>query len=185
MFGLPADQAARRRCAGRPPEDSWVRRLRMSTKRTMASTRSASVESSSASTPLRASASRSSASRCGGDAGEALAEARVVRVDHHLLAGLGVAQGEQAEVGQLELQRVEHAHGHHLVALRQLRQRLFPAGLADEVGHHEHGGAALDQAGGRGEQVLQPGRPAFGASPPGPACCAAGAARGGGRCAWG
>ena len=44
---------------------------------------------------------RSSASRCGGDAREALAKAGVVRVDEQLLAGLGVPHRHQAEVGQL------------------------------------------------------------------------------------
>ena len=63
----------------------------------------------------------------GRDACEALAEARVVRVHHHLLAGLGVAQGQQAEVGELQLQRIQHPHRHHFVALRQPRQRALPA----------------------------------------------------------
>ena len=123
----------------RPPLQlaSRLRCLRRSAKRRMASTRSSSVESSSVSTPARARPSRSSLSRCSA-AAEALAKAGVVGVDQHLLAGLGVAHGDQAEVGQLQLERVEQAHGDHLVALRQLAERLLPAGLADEVGDDEH-----------------------------------------------
>jgi hypothetical protein len=92
------------------------------------------------------------------DAGKALAEARIVRIDHHLLPGFGVTQCEQAEVGEFQLQRVEHAHGDDFVALRQLRERLLPAGLADEVGDHEDGRAPLDQAGRRRQQFVQPRR---------------------------
>jgi hypothetical protein len=47
---------------------------------------------------------------------EAAAKAGVVRVHQQLLAGLGIAQGQQAQVGQGALQRVEQAHGQHLVA---------------------------------------------------------------------
>ena len=83
----------------------------------------------------------------------ALAEARVGGVDEQLLAGLGVFHRHQAQFGQRHLQRVEQAHRHHLVALRQPRQRVFPAGLADEVGHHQHQRAPLDRAG-RGVQQL-------------------------------
>ena len=80
------------------------------------------------------------------DAGEAPAKASVVRVDDELLAGFRVAQREQPEVRQLQLQRIEHAHRHHFVPLRKLRQRLFPARFADEIGHHENRGPSLDQA---------------------------------------
>ena len=90
-----------------------------------------------------------SASRCVGQRPRSACESRVVGVDEQLLAGFGVFHRHQAEVGQLHLQRVEQAHRHHLVALRQPRQRVFPAGLADEVGHHEHQRAALDQRVGR------------------------------------
>ena len=79
------------------------------------------------------------------------------RVDEQLLAGLGVLHRHQAEVGQRHLQRVEQAHRQHLVALRQLRQRVVPAGRADEVGHHEHQRAALDGAGRGVQQVGQRG----------------------------
>jgi hypothetical protein len=39
---------------------------------------------------------------------------------------------------------------------------LFPAGLADEIGHDEDRRAALDQVGGRAQQVVQPRGPALG-----------------------
>ena len=105
-----------------------------------------------------------------------------------LLAGLGVAQRHQAEVGQFEFERIEQAHRDHVMALRQLRQRLLPAGLADEVGHHEHGRAARHQH----RRRTSAGRPA-GSCPSGRArprprgapSRAAGAARGAGRCAAG
>ena len=62
-----------------------------------------------------------------GDRGEALAEAPVVRVDEQLLAGLGVLHDQQAQIGQLHLQRIVEPHRHHLVALREMRQRLRPS----------------------------------------------------------
>ena len=75
----------------------------------------------------RRSASRSAASRCCGRGGEALAKAAVVRVDEELLAGLGVLHHEQAEVGQVHLERIVQAHRDHLVALRELAERLAPS----------------------------------------------------------
>lgn len=79
----------------------------------------------------------------GGQLGKAAAKTRVVCVHLQLLAAFGIAQRDQAHVGQLQLQRVEQAHGHHVMPLGQLGQGLFPAGRADEVGHHKHGGPAL------------------------------------------
>ena len=67
----------------------------------------------------RGSAARSSASRRSRGGGEALAEAAVVRVDEQLLAGLGVLHHEQAEVGQLHLERIVQPHRDDLVALRE------------------------------------------------------------------
>ena len=94
-----------------------------------ASSRSSSVASSSVSAPERASASRSAASRASAIRGVALAEGRVGGVDEQLLAGFGVFHRHQADVGQRHLQRVVQAHRDHLVALRQARQRVLPAGL--------------------------------------------------------
>ena len=76
-------------------------------------------------------------------------------VHHELFAGLGVADGNEAEVGQVEFQRVEQAHGNHIVPAREFAQGLFPAGLADEVGHHEHGGALAHGVHGGPQQVGQ------------------------------
>ena len=45
---------------------------------------------------------------------------------------------DQPHVGQVHLQRINHPHRHHIVALRQLAQGLLPARLADEVGDHKH-----------------------------------------------
>ena len=59
------------------------------------------------------------------------------------------------KLGQLELERVEQAHGNHFMPLHQLAERALPARLAQEVGHHEHGGAARHQRGGRLQQVGQ------------------------------
>ena len=89
---------------------------------------------------------------------EALAKAGVVGVDEQLLAGLGIAHGDQADVRQVHLQRVEQAHRGHLVAQRQLAERLLPAGRADEIGDHEDARAALDLALAGDEQVAQVGR---------------------------
>jgi hypothetical protein len=50
-----------------------------------------------------------------------------------LFTGLGVADGQQPQVGQLALQRVQQAHSHHVVPPGQLAQGLFPARFADEV----------------------------------------------------
>ena len=85
------------------------------------------MASSSVSTPARASASRSAVLAPLGGGGEALAKAAVVRVDDELLAGLGVLHRDQAEVGQLHLERVEQAHGDHLVAPRELRRAPAPS----------------------------------------------------------
>ena len=70
---------------------------------------------------------RSSASRSLGGGREAPAEAAVVGVDEQLLAGLGVLDDQQAEVGQLHLQRIVEPHRDDLVALREVRERLAPS----------------------------------------------------------
>ena len=97
-----------------------------------------------------------------GDAREALAKGGVVGVDQHLLAGFGVTDRDQAEVGQLQLHRVEQAHGHHLVALGKQAQGLFPARLADEVRHHEDRRAAPHRGRTGVQQVVQLGAAALG-----------------------
>jgi hypothetical protein len=138
------------------PPEARLRRLRSSVNRMMASTRLSSVESSSVSTPARASDCRKSASRWAAMR-KAFAEAGVVGVDQQLLAGFDVAYGDQAEVGQVQLQRVEQAHGDDFMAACQLAQRFLPAGFGDEVGHHKHGGAPAHQVGGGFEQLVQAG----------------------------
>ena len=65
-----------------------------------------------------------------GGRGEALAKAAVVRVDEHLLAGLGILHRQQAEVGQLQLQRiVAAARRPPRGAARAAPSALLPAGL--------------------------------------------------------
>ena len=93
-----------------------------------------------------------------GGGGEALAKALVVRVDDDLLAGLGVPHRHQADIGELHLERVEQTHRRHLMALRELAERLFPAGRADEVGDDEDRRAPLDRALRREQQLAQVGR---------------------------
>jgi hypothetical protein len=87
--------------------------------------------------------------------GEALAEAPVVRVDEELLAGLGVLHHEQADVRELHLERIVQAHRDHLMAAREQRERLGPAGRADEIGHHEDERAALHHRESRVQQLLE------------------------------
>src|SRR5688572_26592742 len=47
---------------------------------------------------------------------ESLAEPPVVRVDLELLTRLGVGHGDPADVGDLALPRIAHAHGDDLIA---------------------------------------------------------------------
>ncbi len=182
----PEERHAAPMCCGKPPPAaSWLRRLRKSAKRRIASTRSSSVASSSASTPACRKAVRNSASRCLRELGEALAEALVVGVDEDLLAGLGVLDDEQPEVGQLHLQRIVEAHRDHLVARREMGERLAPAGTADEVGNDEYQRAALDDIVRRAQEIVEVGSGST-AWPPAASACGAGcAARGAGRCARG
>jgi hypothetical protein len=80
-----------------------------------------------------------------------------------LLAGLGIAQRHEAEVGQFELERVEQAHGDHLVALRQLAQRRSQPGSlrkSDTTKTVERRGIS---AGGGFQQVAQLGHALRGA----------------------
>src|ERR1019366_6853276 len=86
---------------------------------------------------------------------KALAKAGVMRVDDELLAGLGILQRHEAEVGQVHLERVEEAHGGHFMALRQLAERRFPPWRTDEIGDDEDRRAALDAALCRGKQDAQ------------------------------
>ena len=179
-----AHRRAHPRCCGRPPPvASWLRRLRRSAKRRIASTRSLSVDSSSASTPAARKAVRSSCLAPGGGGGEAPAEAAVVAVDEQLLAGLGILHDEEPEVRQLHLHRIVEAHRDHVMALGEVGERLRPPRRADEIGNDEHQRASRHDLVGRAQQVGEVGRGRRrlprGASPSG----GAGAAPGAGRCA--
>ena len=93
---------------------------------TSAASRSWSVVIRWASTPARRIAS-ARAVLAGADlGGEAAAQQRVAGVDEELLAGLRVLDQDQAEVGQLQLGRVDHADHHHLVAVGEPGQRTVP-----------------------------------------------------------
>ena len=107
---------------------SCRRRFRSAAIRTIASTRSSSVDSETASTPARLNASLKVASRCSRGLSEAPPEALVVRVDVELLAGLGVLHDQRPDVGQLHLAPVEEPDGEHLVALGEQVERPLPAG---------------------------------------------------------
>ena len=115
-----------------PPPASRLRRLRRSAKRRIASTRSSSVDelervdAGAARSAARSSASRSLGrlrrSACG-SRGRACRRSSCSPVSASCI-------DDQAEVGQLHLQRVEQPHGEHFVALRELRERLAPSPAA-------------------------------------------------------
>jgi hypothetical protein len=75
---------------------------------------------------------------------EALAKTPVVRVDEELLAGLGILEHEEPQVGQFVLQRIVQPHRDHLVAPRELREGPVPARIAEEVGDQEKERPAVD-----------------------------------------
>jgi len=126
--------------------------------RTMARTRSSSVESASASTPARLKATVHFRLAPAGRLLEAAPEARVVGVDIELLAGLGVLHDQRADIGQLNLARVGKADGDDLVTSIQQTQRSFPTGNADEVRDDEDQRAALGRQRGGVEQRRQVGK---------------------------
>ena len=113
-------------------------------KRTIARTRSSSVESDSASTPACLNDWLRAGLALLGGLLEALAELLVVRVHVQLLAGLGIFHDDRADVGQLDLARVPQADGQHLVAPVEQAQRPLPARRADEIGDDEDQRALLD-----------------------------------------
>ena len=95
--------------------------------RTIAATRSSSVESDIASTPARLNASPTAASRARAASSKRLAEGAVARVHVELLARLGVLHDDWADVGQLDLARVDRRTAS--TSCRRLRQceRPLPA----------------------------------------------------------
>ncbi len=102
-------------------------------------------------------AERSSASRRFAASSKRSAEAAVVGVDEQLLAGLGVLDDDHAEIGQVHLQRIVEAHGDDVVPLREMGQRLRPAGRADEIGDDEHQRSPRRDAIGRLQQLAEVG----------------------------
>ena len=75
--------------------------------------------------------------------GVAFAERGVAGVDKKLLPGLRVFHRDQPQIRHDLLGRVGHVHCHHVMPLREVRQRCLPAGLTDEVRDDEHGAASL------------------------------------------
>jgi hypothetical protein len=117
------------RCSGSPPPAaSWLRVLRRSAKRRIASTRSSSVESSSASTPLGDQLLAELRFPSGGRLAEAGAEALVVGVHQELLAGLGVLDRHEPQVGERHLEGIEEPYRQDIVAAGELEQRPAPPG---------------------------------------------------------
>jgi hypothetical protein len=129
-----------RRCAGRPPRQR-VRRLRMSTKRTMASTRSARSTAPARRrrpwrAPRAASASRWAAMRAKRLRKPASwVSTPAARRSRHRAAAAGPGRAVPARAGRAGARRP-------LRGAAPAGQRALPAGLADEVGHDEDGGAA-------------------------------------------
>ena len=66
------------------------------------------------------------------------AKSAVVRVDENLLTGLGILHDEHPQIRQLHFQRIVKAHGDDVVPLREMSERLRPAGRADEVRDDEN-----------------------------------------------
>ena len=113
--------------------------------RTMARTRSSSVDSVTASTPERRKASFTALLAGPSRLLEALAEPRVAGVHVELLARLRVLHDDRADVGQVGLARVDQADGEDLVPPVEQVERPFPAGCADEVGDDDDQRAPLDR----------------------------------------
>ena len=90
-----------------------------------------------------------------GGRSKTLAKAAIVRVDENLLAGLGILNDEETEIRQLHFQRVVQTHGDDFVASRELRERLRPAGRADEIGHNKDERAALQDIGRGSKKFLE------------------------------
>ena len=114
--------------------------------RTIARTRSSSVESVTASTPARRNDAAIRASRASAAARNRAPEPRVAGVDVELLAGLRVVHQDRPDVRQVDLAGVDETDREELVAAVEQLQRALPAGDADEVRDEDHERAPLDPA---------------------------------------
>ena len=85
-----------------------------------------------------------------------------MRVDEHLLAGLGVLEHEQPQVGQLRFQRILQPHRDDFVPLGELAERPLPARRADEVRDDEQERAPVDEVEGALQQCVELRALAFG-----------------------
>ena len=107
-------------------------------KRTIACTKSSSVDSAKASTPARLNDCASSVFTLAGRFFEALAELAVVSIHKHLVACLCIFHYEHAHIRKLNFARIPQADGKNLVALVKQIQRAFPARRTNEIRNHEH-----------------------------------------------
>ncbi len=114
--------------------------------RTMARTRSSSVERETASTPDCLKASPRVRFADVRSFLEAPTEALVVGVHVELFARLRVLHDQRTDVRQLDLASIEEPNGQHLVTLREQVEGSLPARCADEVGDHEDERPTLDRS---------------------------------------
>ena len=105
--------------------------------RTIARTRSSSVESGMASTPARANALAISASRARPRRREPAPEGTIGGIDDELLAGLGILDEQRPDVGQSASRGSREPDREDLVAAAEELELALPARLADEVGDDE------------------------------------------------
>ena len=90
--------------------------------------------------------------------GVADAQGGVTGVDDPPAPGLGVGHGQRADVGQVQLARVDHLDGDDVVAAGEGPQRVVPAVGHEEVGHHDDEAAAAGVPAQRG-RARRRGRP--------------------------
>ena len=122
-----------------PPPDQA--RLRASANRTTSAIQSRVGAQPQVRRARRGAAASATRSRCAAAAAANSRHSSGVVTHLALAPGLRVGEHDRADVGQLQLARVEHLDGEQLVARRQRAQRALPVGLAEEVGD-DHGQAA-------------------------------------------
>ena len=117
-------------------------RRRSATKRTTSISQSRSVRSCRWPAPARRRAAAICARCAAAPVGEPRPELGVAGRHLQRLPGLGVDDGQQADVGQLQLPRVEDLDRQQLVPGRQRAQRALPVAVAEEVRHDDDQAAA-------------------------------------------
>ena len=120
---------------------------------------SRSVRSCRCPAPARRSAAAISSRCAAAPCGEPGAELGVPGRHLQRLPALRVDDGQQPDVGQLQLARVDHLDGQQVVPGRQPAQRALPVAVAEEVGDDDDQAAAAHRAAQRlqrGGQVAPP-----------------------------